>query len=156
MYNENSVIYDGKRYVLNDYGVVVFDEDSNKRLFNVSINPDKESLGSYKFINKSISPTGRFAWGESSRKRFLIDTHEKTFSYEDIEERKIGKYKYFKLIGLHANYTRNGAGKVVLFKLNDKKEQDKNYTSWVQIATGHRATGSSLYNAFVNDGNFEK
>ncbi|MBD8513668.1 Tricorn protease domain-containing protein [Photobacterium sp. CAU 1568] len=156
MYNEYSVIYDGKRYVLNDFGVVVFDEKSNKRLFNVSINPDKESLGIYKFINKSISPTGRFAWGESGRKRFLIDTHKRTFYFEDIKERTMGKYQYFEMIGLNADYVRRGAGKTAIFKLNDKKEINSNYKSWVQIATGHSATDSSLYNAFANDGDFEK
>ncbi|KDM91101.1 Tricorn protease domain-containing protein [Photobacterium galatheae] len=154
-YNEYSVIYTGKRYVLNDYGVVVYDEKTNEWLYSVGVNPDEKSLGKYKFIKKSISPTGRFAWGESGRKRFLIDTHKKTFNYEDIDNNKIGKYQYLDIIGLNANYARSGAGNTILFKLNDKKEIDDNYKKWAQIATGRSATDSTLYNSFANNGSFE-
>ncbi|GAB6260787.1 hypothetical protein PSSHI_10300 [Photobacterium sp. R1] len=153
-YNEYSVIYDGKRYVVNDYGVVVYDEKTNEWLYAVGVNPDEKSLGKYKFIKKSISPTGRYAWGESGRKRFLIDMHTKTFKYEDIEDRKMGKFNNFEIIGLNANYVRYGAA--ILFKLNDKKEIDNNYKSWVQISTGRSATDASLYNAFANNGEFVK
>ncbi|MDO6583523.1 Tricorn protease domain-containing protein [Photobacterium sp. 2_MG-2023] len=155
-YNEYSVIYDGKRYVLNQFGVVVYDEETNSRLYSVGVNPDESSLNTYEFIKRSISPTGRFAWGESGSKRFLIDTHNKTFSSENKESTGIGKYQYFEIIGLNANYVRYGSGKTVSFKLNDNKQIDDNYKSWVQIATGHSATEPSLYNAFANSGSFEK
>ncbi|MEL6117927.1 Tricorn protease domain-containing protein, partial [Photobacterium sp. SP02] len=156
-FNEYSVIYDGKRYVLNDYGVAVYDEKKNEWLYSVGEDLEGKSLGLYEMIEKSISPTGRFAWGQSGRKRFLINTQERTFFTEDIEEGKLGKYKYFEVIGLNAEYVRYGSGKAVLFKLNNQKEivQD-NYIKWNQVSTGHSATEASLYNAFANDGRFEK
>lgn len=156
-FNEYSVIYDGKRYVLNDYGVAVYDEKKNEWLYSVGEDLEGKSLGLYKMFKKSISPMGRFAWGQSGRKRFLIDTQERTFSTEDIEKGKLGKYSNFEIIGLNAEYVRYGSGKTNLYKLNDQKEIDENnYISWGPVATGHSATDASLYNAFANDGRFEK
>ncbi|MBD8513669.1 Tricorn protease domain-containing protein [Photobacterium sp. CAU 1568] len=153
-FNENSVIYDGKRIAINDVGVAVYEEKSNKLLYSVSVYNDVDSIDLYEFINKSISPTGRFAWGESGRKRFLIDTQKRTFTFEDIKERQRGKYQYFSVIGLNAEYVWHGASTV--YKLNDKKEINDNYKFWTLISTGRSATEYSLYNSFANYGIFEK
>jgi len=157
MMSNESVIYQGKRYVLNDYGVVVYDEAKNERLYSTGVNPDESRLQDFRFspLKRSISPTGRYAWGEGSKSRYLIDTHARSFKREDVVEGEIGKYRYFELLGLNAKYARDGAARVLLLTLNPDKEIDS-YIKWGQIGTGQSATESSLYNAFANEGRFIK
>ncbi|MGR6779995.1 Tricorn protease domain-containing protein [Moritella viscosa] len=157
MMSNESVIYQGKRYVLNDYGVVVYDEAKNERLYSTGVNPDESRLQDFRFspLKRSISPTGRYAWGEGSKSRYLIDTHARSFKREDVVEGEIGKYRYFELLGLNAKYARDGAARVLLLTLNADKEIDS-YIKWGQIGTGQSATESSLYNAFANEGRFIK
>ncbi|NMU06834.1 Tricorn protease domain-containing protein, partial [Vibrio parahaemolyticus] len=54
-FNEYSVIQKGKRYVLNDYGVAVYDEAKDEFLFSTGVSPDKQNLGDYQFNKRSIS-----------------------------------------------------------------------------------------------------
>ncbi|MCG7495259.1 Tricorn protease domain-containing protein [Vibrio sp. Of7-15] len=167
-FSNHSVIYQGKRYVVSDYGVVVYDESKNERLYSVGVeSSDPEELERFlsdhdyrqrfSFLKRSISPTGRYAWAESQDYRFLIDTHTKTFKQETIIPRTPGKFRFFELISLDAKYVRNGAGLVFLFKLNDEHELiTDDYIRWGQIGTGQSATDSALYNAFANNGDFVK
>ncbi len=80
-FSEVGVIYGGKRYVVSDFGVGVYDEKSDKRLYGVSIYPkelqeQKKEQGylvitrehslQYELKSRSISPDGKYAWGESA------------------------------------------------------------------------------------------
>ncbi|EOK5709855.1 Tricorn protease domain-containing protein, partial [Vibrio parahaemolyticus] len=153
-FNEYSVIYDGKRYMVDEYGVGVFDECTGKELY--SIVPDSSrSADEARFRNKSISPTGRYSWAETRTHRYLIDTQSRTFQSEEIVPRAVGKLRYFEVLSKDANYARDGAARAILSKLNENKEFGS-YLKWEQIGTGHSASNSSLYNAFANNGDFVK
>jgi hypothetical protein len=155
-FNEYSVIYDRKRYVLNEFGVAVFDEASNKRLYTVAIDVDEDRLEDYEFRYRGISPNGRYAWGQSWKRRYVIDTHAKTFQSEEIKKGEIGKFKDLFIISAKGNFARReAAAGAVLFELN-KNQQIEKYTVWRQIGSGHSASGSSLYNAFANGSDFVK
>ncbi|MGF1747159.1 Tricorn protease domain-containing protein [Vibrio cionasavignyae] len=154
-FNEYSVIQEGKRYVLNDFGVAVYDEAKDEFLFSTGINPDEDNLNDYKFNKRSLSPGGKYAWGETRKFRYLIDIERRTFQKEEIIPRAVGKLRYFEILSKDANYTRDGAARVILSKLTENKEFDS-YLKWEQIGTGHSAGNSSLYNAFANNGDFVK
>ncbi|HHX8265644.1 TPA: Tricorn protease domain-containing protein [Vibrio diabolicus] len=153
-FNEYSVIYDGKRYMVDEYGVGVFDERTGNELY--SIVPDSSRpADEARFRKKSISPTGRYSWAETRTHRYLIDTQSRTFQSEEIVPRAVGKLRYFEILSKDANYARDGAARAILSKLKENKEFGS-YLKWEQIGTGHSASNSSLYNAFANNGDFVK
>jgi protease II len=154
-FNEYSTIYNGKRVVANEFGVAVYDEAKDKFLFGVGVDPDKDNLQDYEFRKRSISPAGRYVWAETRKRRYLIDVENKTFQSEEIIPRAMGKLRYFEILGKDANYIREGAARALMSKLSQDKELIT-YQKWKQIGTGHSATGSSLYNAFANNGDFVK
>ncbi|GAB6261908.1 Tricorn protease domain-containing protein [Photobacterium sp. R1] len=154
-FSKASIIYDGKRYVVDSLGVGIYDEKRNKLISSVIPNKDGD-IESRIFRKRTISPTGQYVWVETWTKRYLIDTYNQTFKTEDIIENKTGKYSHFDMIGLGANYVKLGSGTTVVFKLNDKKEYDGSFLKWSQVGTGHSASEGLLYNAFANRGDFFK
>ncbi|MGF1751954.1 Tricorn protease domain-containing protein, partial [Vibrio cionasavignyae] len=153
-FNEYSVIHDGKRFMVDEYGIGVFDEATDTELY--SIVPDtSRSAEEARFRKKSISPMGHYAWVETRTHRYLIDVKNKSFQSEKIVPRAVGKLRYFEILSKDANYTRDGAARVILSKLTENKEFGP-YLKWEQIGTGHSAGNSSLYNAFANNGDFVK
>ncbi|NOH51508.1 Tricorn protease domain-containing protein [Vibrio coralliilyticus] len=156
-FNEYSVIYDGKRVVANDFGVAVYDEAKDKFIFSVGIDANEDNLQAYKLHKRGISPTGKYVWGESGKYRYLIDVENKTFQSEVRDESVVGKFEMLALISKNGNYARSdGAAQVFLFQLNNQQQIDQ-YMVWKQTGgTGQSATGSFLYNAFANDGDFVK
>ena len=153
-FNEFSVIYQGKRIIVSDLGVGVYDESKDKRLYGV-IPDETSSVRDARFRNRSISPDGRYAWAETYTKRYLIDVENKTFQMEEIVPRAVGTLRYFDVLGKDAKFVRNGAAQVILSRLMDNKRFGP-YLMWKQIGTGHSVTDSSLYNAFANNGDFVK
>jgi len=171
-FSEVGVIYGGKRYVVSDFGVGVYDEKSDKRLYGVSIYPkelqeQKKEQGylvitrehslQYELKSRSISPDGKYAWGESAQYRYFINLETKEVKNEKIVRSEVGDYQYFEQLGLNANYVRDGAGGVIFLKLNEDKTVPKDkWTNWPQVCSGHSATLSWLYNGFANNGAFIK
>ncbi len=171
-FSEVGVIYGGKRYVVSEFGVGVYDEKSDKRLYGVSIYPkelqeQKKEQGylvitrehslQYELKSRSISPDGKYAWGESAQYRYFINLETKEVKNEKIVRSEVGDYQYFEQLGLNANYVRDGARGVVFLKLNEDKTVPKDkWTNWPQVCSGHSATLSWLYNGFVNNGAFVK
>ena len=92
-FNEYSVIYDGKRVVANEFGVAVYDETKDKFLFGVGIDPDKDNLQDYEFRKRSISPNGNYVWGESRKRRYLIDVENDSFQSEIKQKNQPGKFE---------------------------------------------------------------
>ncbi|MDA0117423.1 Tricorn protease domain-containing protein [Vibrio sp. T11.5] len=154
-FNEYATIYNGRRVVANDFGVAVYDEAKDQFLFGVGVNADEDNLQDYEFHKRSISPNGNYVWGESRKYRFLIDVKNQTFQSEEIIPRAMGELRYFEILGKDANYIRDGAARVLLSKLSPDKKL-VTYQKWKQIGTGHLSQGSSLYNAFANNGDFIK
>nr|VVV05950.1 hypothetical protein AW0309160_03433 [Aliivibrio wodanis] len=167
-FSEVGVIHGGKRYVVSDFAVIVYDEKTDKRLYGVAYpektdaNYERFMQGSkysaeFKWKNKSISPEGKYVWGETTKHRVLINTETREVRSENIVRPEVGKYQYFEQLGLNANYVRDGAGGVIFLKLNEDKTVPKEeWVNWPQVCSGHSATLSWLYNGFANDGAFIK
>ncbi|OCH27545.1 hypothetical protein A6E13_07315 [Aliivibrio fischeri] len=167
-FSEVGVIYGGKRYVVSDYGIVVFNESNNKRLYSIGLSTAEEDKLAAKNISlsydrkyflksRSISPNGKYAWGESAQYRYFINLESKEVKNEKIVRSEVGDYQYFEQLGLNANYVRDGAGGVIFLKLNEDKTVPKDkWMNWPQVCSGHSATLSWLYNGFANNGAFIK
>ncbi|WP_063658726.1 hypothetical protein, partial [Aliivibrio fischeri] len=167
-FSEVGVIYGGKRYVVSDFAVIVYDEKTDKRLYGIghpqktNANYERFMQGSkysseFKWKNKSISPEGKYVWGETTKYRVLINTETQEVRTEKIVRSEVGDYQYFEQLGLNANYVRDGAGGVIFLKLNEDKTVPKDkWTNWPQVCSGHSAKLSWLYNGFANNGAFVK
>ncbi|WP_394134662.1 hypothetical protein [Aliivibrio fischeri] len=167
-FSEVGVIYGGKRYVVAGLGVSVYDEATGRDLYGVSVLPielaerdylniNHERKMKYVLKNRSISPDGKYAWGESAQYRYFINLETKEVKSEKIVRSEVGDYQYFEQLGLNANYVRDGAGGVIFLKLNEDKTVPKDkWTNWPQVCSGHSATLSWLYNGFANNGAFIK
>ena len=145
--SQNSVIYDGKRFVVNAKGISVIDESSNNSLYFIV--PEKGvDMQLSKFHKKSISPTGRYVWATTRDKKFFIDTKTKKVLRMSLDDKR---YMRMEMIGLGAYYgTTGAAGRAV-----EKRDEKGNRTfivRWGIVGTGQTASAPSLYNAFVNDG----
>ncbi|MUK68994.1 hypothetical protein [Aliivibrio fischeri] len=167
-FSEVGVIYGGKRYVVSDFGVVIYDELTDERLLSFGYPSKGDEIYSqfvkdynvrkdFHMKTRSISPDGKYAWGESSKYRFFMNTETQEVRTEKIVRSEVGDYQYFEQLGLNANYVRDGAGGVIFLKLNEDKTVPKDkWTNWPQVCSGHSATLSWLYNGFANNGAFVK
>nr|VVV05952.1 hypothetical protein AW0309160_03435 [Aliivibrio wodanis] len=167
-FSEVGVIHGGKRYVVSDYGLTIFNEVTGKRLYGIALGTEKENQLARKHIsaaydkkyylkNKSISPDGKYAWGESNEYRFFINTETQEINSERKDPRKKSQYRFFDVLGLNANYVRSAsAGSARQYKLTPEKKLFEQSQHWPQICSGHSATLSWLYNGFANDGAFIK
>lgn len=171
-FSEVGVIYGGKRYVVSEFGVGVYDEKSDKRLYGVSIYPKelqekKKKQGylvitrvhslQYELKSRSISPDGKYAWGESVQYRYFINTETKEVKLEKKDPKKKSQYRFFDVLGLNAEYVRSAsAGSARQYKLTIDKKLFSQTQHWGQICSGHTATLSWLYNGFANNGAFIK
>ncbi|MDO6583524.1 Tricorn protease domain-containing protein [Photobacterium sp. 2_MG-2023] len=155
-FNQYSVISNENRFVVNDFGVAVYDEKENALLYSIGLEETSDTVNEYDLRKRGVSPTGKYAWGESYKYRFLIDVENRKIDREEIDRSKPGDYEKLNILSLDAKFARSGgAAKVFLFHLDENKKI-KDYHTWRQIGSGHSATEPSLYNAFANDGNFEK
>nr|VVV05951.1 hypothetical protein AW0309160_03434 [Aliivibrio wodanis] len=167
-FSEVGVIHGGKRYVVSDFGVVIYDELTDERLESFGY-PSKEDEIYPRFIkddkfrkafhmkSRSISPDGKYAWGESAQYRFFINTETQEVNSERKDPRKKSQYRFFDVLGLNANYVRSAsAGSARQYQLTPEKKLFEQSQHWGQICSGHSATLSWLYNGFANDGAFIK
>ncbi|MEL6117871.1 Tricorn protease domain-containing protein [Photobacterium sp. SP02] len=155
-FNQYSVISNENRFVVNDFGVAVYDEKENLLLYSIGLEETSDNVNEYDLRKRGVSPTGKYAWGESYKYRFLIDIENKSFEKEEIDRSKPGDYEMLNILSLDANFARSGgAAQVFLFQLGEDKKI-KEHQVWKQIGSGHSANNSSLYNAFANHGNFVK
>ncbi|MGR6837638.1 TolB family protein [Aliivibrio wodanis] len=167
-FSEVGVIYGGKRYVVAELGVSVYDEATGRELYGVSVLPielekrdylniNHERKMRYVLKNRSISPDGKYAWGESAQYRYFINTETQEVNSERKDPRKKSQYRFFDVLGLNANYVRSAsAGSARQYQLTSEKKLFEQSQHWPQICSGHSATLSWLYNGFANNGAFIK
>ncbi|WP_063651891.1 hypothetical protein [Aliivibrio fischeri] len=167
-FSEVGVIYGGKRYVVSDFAVIVYDEKTDKRLYGIGYpqktdaNYERFMQGSkysseFKWKNKSISPEGKYVWGETTKYRVLINTETRDVLVETIDRKRKSQYRFFDVLGLNAEYVRSAsAGSARQYKLTKDKKLFAQTQHWGQICSGHSATLSWLYNGFANNGAFIK
>nr|WP_236733651.1 hypothetical protein [Aliivibrio fischeri] len=167
-FSEVGVIYGGKRYVVSDYGIVVFNESNNKRLYSIGLSTAEEDKLAVKNISlsydrkyflksRSISPDGKYAWGESAQYRYFINTETRDVKLEKKDPKKKSQYRFFDVLGLNADYVRSAsAGSARQYQLTIDKKLFTQTQHWGQICSGHSATLSWLYNGFANHGAFIK
>ncbi|WP_063658727.1 hypothetical protein [Aliivibrio fischeri] len=167
-FSEVGVIYGGKRYVVSDFGVVIYDELTDERLLSFGYPSKGDEIYSqfvkdynvrkdFHMKNSSISPDGKYAWGESSKYRFFMNTETQDVKLEKKDPKKKSQYRFFDVLGLNADYVRSAsAGSARQYKLTKDKKLFAQTQHWGQICSGHSATLSWLYNGFANNGAFIK
>ncbi|WP_072054236.1 hypothetical protein [Aliivibrio fischeri] len=167
-FSEVGVIYDGKRYVVSDFGVVIYDELTDERLLSFGYPSKGDEIYSqfvkdynvrkdFHMKTRSISPDGKYAWGESSKYRFFMNTETQDVKLEKKDPKKKSQYRFFDVLGLKADYVRSAsAGSARQYKLTRDKKLFSQTQHWGQICSGHSATLSWLYNGFANNGAFVK
>jgi len=148
---QHSVIYGGRRIVVNNRGIGVYDEKTNKALYGIVPEPDVDGAES-KFLKRSISPTGRYVYVKTRSKKMMIDTQTKQIKTLPLDSKR---YTIADMLGLGARYgTAGAAGRYT--RKYDENGNSSELIKWVAIGTGFMATKSSLYNGFTNDGAFLK
>ncbi|WP_428193408.1 hypothetical protein [Aliivibrio sifiae] len=167
-FSEVGVIYGGKRYVVSDFGVVIYDELTDERLLSFGYPSKGDEIYSqfvkdhnvrkdFHMKNRSISPDGKYAWGESSKYRFFMNTETQDVKLEKKDPKKKSQYRFFDVLGLNADYVRSAsAGSARQYQLTRDKKLFSQTQHWGQICSGHSATLSWLYNGFANNGAFVK
>ncbi|MCG7499865.1 Tricorn protease domain-containing protein [Vibrio sp. Of7-15] len=147
----DSVIYKNKRIVVADVGVNIFDEASNKQIGYIFPEEDSgKEIPDMIFLEKSISPTGRYVWAKTRHSNIFIDMDKLTFKKFDKDS---GYYYSMQIMSLGAKFRWRGPSNVILDTLTPDGREDK-YHKWAVIGTGHSATKPTLYNAFANNGDF--
>ena len=154
--------------MVSDFGVVIYDELTDERLQSFGY-PSKEDEIYSQFIKddkfrkdfhiktRSISPDGKYAWGESRKYRFFMNTETRDVKLEKKDPKKKSQYRFFDVLGLNADYVRSAsAGSARQYKLTRDKKLFTQTQHWGQICSGHSATLSWLYNSFANNGAFVK
>ena len=145
-----SIIYDGKRYVVAELGVGVYEEHSNKKLYSIVPHRNTGNLPDREFYESSISPMGRYVWAKTRYSYIFIDTQAQTFKQFDQDS---GYYYKMKIMSLGAKFRWRGPSNVILDTLTPDGREDK-YHKWAVIGSGQSATNPTLYNAFANNGDF--
>lgn len=131
---------DGEHIVtVTDTGVVGFDHGKFSYILHSSLSlPDIDRT----YIVKSISPTGRYAWGSSAKYAWFFDTKKRTMI------QMTNNYTPAPILGKGARYSAlNRMANIVVV---DRKK-DKVW-SWYALYTGELDGRGSLYNGLANHG----
>jgi protease II len=149
-----TVIYDGKRVVVYDFGVGVYRESDNKELYSIvteeeGVIPPEQGL----YREKSISANGKYAWAKNRYHKVFIDIENKTWFA--VDNKGVDKWKIHTMdnISVNGDEYQMGAAWVTLYAM-DKGGNKLSYKRWTPIGTGRGARLSNVYNAFANNGRF--
>ena len=149
-----TVIYDGKRVVVYDFGVGVYRESDNKELYSIvteeeGVIPPEQGL----YREKSISANGKYAWAKNRYHKVFIDIENKTWFAVDNKGKDKWKIHTMENISVNGDEYQEGAARIIMYS-QDKSGNKLSYTSWSVIKTGRNARLSNVYNAFANNGRF--
>ncbi|MGN2670213.1 WD40 repeat domain-containing protein [Aliivibrio fischeri] len=136
-----AVLTEDKIIKVTDAAVVGYNLKTNERLFVLSSDrslSDKERI----FNVKSISPTGRFAWGSNQDYGWMFDTKEKTM------KQMVDGFVPAQILGKDAHYS--ALGKMTYVTIVDRVE-DKVW-SWRAFSHGAMSGEGTLYNGLANKG----
>ncbi|MCE7555219.1 WD40 repeat domain-containing protein [Aliivibrio fischeri] len=136
-----AVLTEDKIIKVTDAAVVGYNLKTNERLFVLSSDrslSDKERI----FNVKSISPTGRFAWGSNQDYGWMFDTKEQTM------KQMVDGFVPAQILGKDAHYS--ALGKMTYVTIVDRVE-DKVW-SWRAFSHGAMSGEGTLYNGLANKG----
>lgn len=136
-----AVLTEDKIIKVTDAAVVGYNLKTNERLFVLSSDrslSDKERI----FNVKSISPTGRFAWGSNQSFAWMFDTKELTVKQMTTD------YTPAQILGKDAHYS--ALSKMTYVTIVDRVE-DKVW-SWRAFSHGAMSGEGILYNGLANNG----
>ncbi len=136
-----AVLTEDKIIKVTDAAVVGYNLKTNERLFVLSSDrslSDKERI----FNVKSISPTGRFAWGSNQDYGWMFDTKEQTM------KQMVDGFVPAQILGKDANYS--ALSKMTYVTIVDRVE-DKVW-SWRAFSHGAMSGEGILYNGLANNG----
>ncbi|MUJ23884.1 WD40 repeat domain-containing protein [Aliivibrio fischeri] len=136
-----AVLTENKIIKVTDAAVVGYNLKTNERLFVLSSDrslSDKERI----FNVKSISPTGRFAWGSNQDYGWLFDTKEQTM------KQMVDDFVPAQILGKDAHYS--ALSKMTYVTIVDRVE-DKVW-SWRAFSHGAMSGEGVLYNGLANNG----
>jgi len=136
-----AVLTEDKIIKVTDAAVVGYNLKTNERLFVLSSDSslsDKERI----FNVKSISPTGRFAWGSNQDYGWLFDTQKQTI------KQMVDDFVPAQILGKDAHYS--ALSKMTYVTIVDRVE-DKVW-SWRAFSHGAMSGEGILYNGLANDG----
>ncbi|MCE4935206.1 WD40 repeat domain-containing protein [Aliivibrio fischeri] len=136
-----AVLTENKIIKVTDAAVVGYNLKANERLFVLSSDrslSDKERI----FNVKSISPTGRFAWGSNQDYGWLFDTKKQTV------KQMVDDFVPAQILGKDAHYS--ALSKMTYVTIVDRVE-DKVW-SWRAFSHGAMSGEGILYNGLANDG----
>ncbi|WP_394134652.1 TolB family protein [Aliivibrio fischeri] len=136
-----AVLTEDKIIKVTDAAVVGYNLKTNERLFVLSSDrslSDKERI----FNVKSISPTGRFAWGSNQDYGWLFDTKKQTV------KQMVDDFVPAQILGKDAHYS--ALSKMTYVTIVDRVE-DKVW-SWRAFSHGAMSGEGTLYNGLANKG----
>ncbi|AAW87790.1 lipoprotein, putative [Aliivibrio fischeri ES114] len=136
-----AVLTEDKIIKVTDAAVVGYNLKTNERLFVLSSDrslSDKERI----FNVKSISPTGRFAWGSNQDYGWMFDTKEQTM------KQMVDGFVPAQILGKDAHYS--ALSKMTYVTIVDRVE-DKVW-SWRAFSHGAMSGEGILYNGLANNG----
>lgn len=136
-----AVLTENKIIKVTDAAVVGYNLKTNERLFVLSSDrslSDKERI----FNVKSISPTGRFAWGSNQDYGWMFDTKEQTM------KQMVDGFVPAQILGKDAHYS--ALSKMTYVTIVDRVE-DKVW-SWRAFSHGAMSGEGILYNGLANNG----
>lgn len=136
-----AVLTEDKIIKVTDAAVVGYNLKTNERLFVLSSDrslSDKERI----FNVKSISPTGRFAWGSNQDYGWMFDTKEQTM------KQMVDGFVPAQILGKDAHYS--ALSKMTYVTIVDRVE-DKVW-SWRAFSHGAMSGEGILYNGLASNG----
>ncbi|TKF97500.1 hypothetical protein [Vibrio sp. F13] len=119
-----------------------FNSDSFK---HISIKPTGKVNQSEWLTFRSISPTGRYAWGQNNRNRFFFDIENETVKKYDKTE-----YVGSGILGKDARFSAHDR----VSRMTVVDRETRKGWQWYALGTGEIGVDSnmSLYNGLANDG----
>ena len=146
--NDTSVIKGGVRRVVADTAVSEYLEESNERLGAIHWD-NGYSIKESRAENRSISPMGDHVWVKNRLNSFYVNVKNKTSGKSDSNWTSGFPY----IVGLHADYISISQNAMVM---EVRELATKKAWSWRPLGHNRSLESISLYNAFVNNGDWFK
>ena len=137
---DTNVFYEGNLYSVKHFGVIKYVGLSNQKMSQVSWGKEL-SVVDARSLDRSISPTGKYAWAASRKYHFKADMEKET-----AQRMKSSMMPY--ILGLNGRF--GGSKHMTTFTVRDY-EKDKAW-EWRPLGMNRTIKYNSLYNVFANNG----
>ncbi|MYM61367.1 hypothetical protein GTG28_19305 [Vibrio sp. OCN044] len=139
---DTNIFFGGYRYVVAATGLIKFAPFSNDVVARASWRmPNELDVEDAISVDRSISPTGKYAWAINRTHLFKVDMEKET-----VQMIKSGMMPY--ILGLNGRF--GGSKHMTTFAVRDY-QTDKEW-EWRPLGMNRTIKYNSLYNAFANNG----